>query len=102
MLNFVRGKINDGIIQPEHFVPLLEQAYAVQNPTMRCEEIFREKIKNCVGKYFRWILSPSSGATFVSDVLYPKPMRSLRDVDEAIPIELDSLGTQWTNQIGRS
>ena len=36
------------------FVPLTEQTYAVQNPTMRCEEIFREKIQKLCGvKYFR-------------------------------------------------
>jgi hypothetical protein len=61
---------------------------------------FRDEIHVRVRQYLDWILSPSGGRSFVSDVLIPKPMRSLRDVDEIISIELDSLGTQWTNQTG--
>ncbi|NLE55412.1 MAG: hypothetical protein GX617_10770, partial [Lentisphaerae bacterium] len=101
MLDFVRGKISDGSIRPEHFIPLLEKAYGVQTPTTPGEIVFQDEIRLRVRQYLDWILSPSSGLNFVSDVLIPKPMRSLRDVDEAIPIELDSLGTQWTGRSGR-
>jgi hypothetical protein len=98
MLDFVRGKISDGSLRAEHFIPLLERAYGVETPTT-CGEIgFRNEIRLRVRQYMDWILSPSAGLNFVSDVLIPKPMRSLRDVDEAISIELDSLGTQWTSR----
>ena len=94
-VGFVKQKISDGSLRPEHFIPLLEEAYGVQAPTTVGENVFRETIHLRVRQYFDWILS-STGDGFVSDVLIPKPMRSLRDVDEMIPIELDSLGSQWT------
>jgi hypothetical protein len=100
MLDFVRGKISDGTLLPEHFIPFLEQAYGVQAPTTPGEIVFRDEIHLRVRQYFDWILSPSVGLNFVSDVLIPKPMRSLRDVDEAIPIELDPLGSHWVNTSG--
>ncbi len=100
MLDFVRGKVSDGSLRPEHFIPLLEQAYGVQTPTTPGETVFRDEIQLRVRQYLDWILSPAAGLTFVSDVLIPKPMRSLRDVDEAIPIELDSPGSQWTARTG--
>ncbi len=96
MVDFVRGKISDGSLRPEHFIPLLERAYGVQAPNAPGEAVFREEIHLRVRQYMDWILSPAAGLSFVSDVLIPKPMRSLRDVDEAIPIELDSVGSQWT------
>ncbi|MBX7213997.1 MAG: hypothetical protein K1X39_08320 [Thermoflexales bacterium] len=95
MLDFVRGRINDGSLRWEQFVQMLEQAYGVGTPTTQGEMSFREEIRLRVRQYFDWILSPSGGSSFVSDILIPKPMTSLRDVDEAIPIELDSLGTEW-------
>jgi hypothetical protein len=100
MLDFVRGKISDGSLRPEHFIPLLEQAYGVQAPTTPGETAFRNEIHLRVRQYLDWILSPAAGLSFVSDVLIPKPMRSLRDVDEAIPIELDTLGSRWTSRTG--
>jgi hypothetical protein len=100
MIDFIRGKVSDGSLRPEHFIPLLEAAYGVQNPTTGGEVAFRDEIHLRVRQYLDWILSPTAGLSFVSDVLIPKPMRSLRDVDEAIPIELDTLGSQWTAHTG--
>lgn len=100
MIDFVRGKISDGSLRPEHFIPLLEKAYGVETPGTPGEVVFRDEIRIRVRQYFDWILSPAAGLTFVSDALIPKPMRSLRDVDEAVPIELDSLGSQWTARAG--
>jgi hypothetical protein len=98
MLDFVKGKISDGSLRPEVFISLLEKAYCVQNPETPSEAGFLSEIHLRVRQYFDWILSPASGRNFVSEVLIPKPMSSLRDVDEAIPIELDTLGTQWTTR----
>jgi hypothetical protein len=100
MVDFVRGKISDGTLRPESFIPFLEEAYGVQTPTTPGEAVFRDEIRLRVRQYLDWILSPAAGQSFVSDVLIPKPMRSLRDVDEAIVIELDSLGSQWTAHRG--
>ena len=97
MLDFVRGKISDGSLRAEHFIPLLEEAYGVQNPTTTSEINFRDEIHLRVHQYLDWILSPSAGLNFVSEVLIPNPMRSLRNVDEMIPIELDSLGSRWAS-----
>lgn len=95
MLDFVKGKISDGSLQPEYFISFLEQVYGVKTPTTPGENVFRDEIHKRVHQYFDWILSPAAGLSFVSDVLIPKPMRSLRDVDEAIPIELDLIGSRW-------
>lgn len=95
-LDVARRKISDGSLRPEHFIPILEAAYGVQNPTTPGEIAFRHEIDIRVHQYFDWIVTPTAGYTFVSDVLIPKPMSSLRDVDEPISIELDELGSQWT------
>lgn len=98
-LEFVRGKVSDGSLRAEHFIPFLEQAYGVQSPTTPGEIIFQNEIDLRVHQYLDWILSPTAEQTFVSDILIPKPMRSLRDVDEPIPIELDTIGSQWTARV---
>jgi hypothetical protein len=43
------------------------------------------------------IVGAGAGAEFVSDVLVPSPMRSLRDVDEQVEIGLDHNGNVWAN-----
>jgi hypothetical protein len=88
-------------VRADHFIPLLEEAYHVKSPNTAGEVVFREEIHLRVQQFFDWILSAGSGRTFVSDVLIPKPMRSLRDVDEAIEIELDNTGSQWAARSGR-
>lgn len=95
-IDFVRRLVSNGSLKPEHFIPILEDAYRVQNPSEPGMEAFCNEIHLRVRQYLDWILSPSNTLEFVSDVLVPKPMKSLRDVDETIPIELDSIGTQWT------
>jgi len=97
-LDFVRRKISDGTLRPEFFISMLERAYGVQTPVSHKELVFHTEIRLRVRQYFDWILTAGSDQTFISDVLIPKPMRSLRDVDEAIPIELDSLGSIWTTR----
>lgn len=98
MLDFVRGKVSDGSLGPDNFIPILEEAYGVRTATTPGEIVFGEEIRTRVRQYLDWLLSPSAGKRFVSEILIPAPMRSLRDVDEPIPIELDSLGRQWTAQ----
>ena len=96
MLDFVKQKVAEGALKAEDFIPLLEQAYRVQTPRSPSEIVFQEEIRLRVQQFFDQILGAGSGTTFVSDTLIPKPMRSLRDVDEPVEIELDSSGSQWS------
>lgn len=98
MLDFVKQKIADGTLQATDFIPLLEEAYRVQAPSFPGEATFREEIHLRLQQFLDQIVGAGSGNTFVSNALIPKPMRSLRDVDEPIEIELDSLGSQWAAQ----
>lgn len=101
MLDFVRGQISNGSICANDFIPVLENAYGVYNPTELGEIAFYDEINLRVQQYLDWILSPNIGSSFVSEVLIPKPMISLRDVDEAIPIVLDTYDNQWTGRSRR-
>ncbi|GIU76758.1 MAG: hypothetical protein KatS3mg004_3845 [Bryobacteraceae bacterium] len=94
MIDFVKQRIADGSIRPDAFVPLLEDAYMVAKPTVPGEASFQAEIQLRVRQFLDQILA--SGSTrFVSEALIPKPMRSLRDVDEAITITLDDDGSAW-------
>ncbi|MEQ9000960.1 MAG: helicase-related protein [Coleofasciculus sp. B1-GNL1-01] len=100
MLDFVKQKITEGSLNENNFVPILEQAYRVAGGNRVNEQAFRNQIRLQVQQFLDQILGAGSGEKFVSGVLIPKPMTSLRDVDEAIPIELDSTGTQWATRSG--
>lgn len=102
MLDFVKQKISEGSLRADHFVPFLEEAYRVQDASTVGEETFRGKIRLRVQQFLDQIIGAGSGSTFVSEVIIPRPMRSLRDVDEPIEIELDNTGTQWAIRVARS
>ena len=89
MLNFVKKQISSGKLSADDFIPLLENAYGVTHPGNPAEEGFRSEIRRHVGHFLDQIIGAGSGERFVSDALIPRPMRSLRDVDEAIEIELE-------------
>ncbi|MGB3204723.1 MAG: helicase-related protein [Crinalium sp.] len=99
MLNFVKQRITDGSLGVNDFIPILEQAYLVASVSAMREQAFRDQIRLQVQQFLDQIIGAGSGEKFVSRVLFPPPMTSLRDVDEAIPIELDSTGTQWAAQV---
>jgi hypothetical protein len=83
-----------------NFTPILQQAYHVQGATDPALAAFAAEIAQQVDSFlFDQIAGSGSSATFVSEVLIPQAMRSLRDVDEPIEIELDSYGTDWANRI---
>jgi hypothetical protein len=98
MLDFLKKKFTDGSLKPEDFIPMLQEAYLVENPVSVAERAFSEEILFRVRQFVDQIVGAGSGAKFVSEVLVPAPMRSLRDVDEPIDIELDNLGSQWAAQ----
>jgi hypothetical protein len=95
ILDVVRKEISDGNLRASDFIPILRDAYMVAAPATPGEKSFYDEIDLRVQQYLDWILGAGSGTTFVSEALIPSPMRSLRDVDETIEIELDSVGTQW-------
>ena len=102
MLEFIKQKISDGSLRAENFASILEGAYLVQPAVTIGESTFRDEIRRRLPQLLDQIISAGSNNKFVSEVLIPKPMRSLRDVDEAIEIELDNAGTQWSTRVGRS
>lgn len=99
MLDFMKKQITSGAIQAQNFISLLLDAYLVNTPTNSAENAFHDDILLRVPQLLDQIIGAPSGLTFVSDALYPSPMRSLRDVDESIDIELDSDGSIWGRSV---
>lgn len=97
MLDFVKQQIAQGNLRPDSFIPLLQQAYLVDSTSSVASQHFRDTINAGVQRFWDQINSASPSSQFVSEALIPKPMRSLRDVDEPIVIELDSTGSTWAS-----
>jgi hypothetical protein len=95
MVDYIKKKISTGTITPDQFIPILQKAYRVNNPNSPVEEYFNDEIDQRVRQFFDQIVGANPKCTFVSEALYPQPMRSLRDVDEPIVIELDDTGSSW-------
>lgn len=90
MLDAVKRKVATGDIVSQDFVSLLEQSYfGASSPETQA------LIDARVRRYLDQILSAPSSMTFASEALIPKPMASLREVDEQLEIELDAAGTTW-------
>ena len=89
MLDFVKRQISSGTLSADDFIPLLEDAYGVTHPNNPAEEGFRSEIRQHVRHFLKQIIGAGSHELFVSNALIPRPMRSLRDVDETIEIELE-------------
>lgn len=102
MLDFVKQRISEGSLRADQFIPLLEEAYLVDTPTTPGELAFHEEIPLRVRQFLDQIIGAGLGVKFVSQVIIPRPMNSLRDVDEALDIELDDDGTQWARRERRS
>ena len=81
------------------FRRFLQEAYRVRGTTDPKLAAFATEIAQQVDAFlYDQIAGSGATATFVSEVLSPAPMRSLRDVDEPVEIELDSYGTEWANR----
>lgn len=100
MVDYVRKQIASGSIRPEDFIPLLERAYGVSAGNDVARSGFREEIRLRVRQFLDQLVGAGPNKKFVSDVLIPRPMRSLRDVDDPIPVMLDRTGTLWAGQSG--
>ena len=101
-IDFVKQQIDNGSIRAEDFVSILEDAYLAQKDSTIDGVAFRNDIRRRVQAFLDQITTAGSNKVWVSDALIPRPMRSLRDVDEAIDIELDNAGTQWAMRTDRS
>jgi hypothetical protein len=97
-LDFVKKQIRDGKIRSEQFIPILEEAYRVSGIDSPGTNAFREEIRIRVNEFFDQILGAGPHVEWVSEALLPQPMRSLRDVDEQLPVELDENGTRWATR----
>jgi hypothetical protein len=96
MLDFVKRQISTGQIGADDFIPFLESAYRVQGVNGVGQDAFRKEIRLRVQQFLDQILYAGNSQSFVSGALKPfEPMRSLREVDEQIEIELDEAGTRW-------
>jgi len=98
MIDTIKKKISTGEINSDQFVRLLKEAYRVARPSSPAEQFFNDEIEQRVKLFLDQIIGASPQSTFVSEALYPQPMRSLRDVDEAIDIELDDIGSRWASK----
>jgi hypothetical protein len=92
---FIKKQISDGKIRAEQFIPILEQAYGVVDIDAPGPNAFREEITKRVNEFFDQVLGAGPHIDWVSEALIPQPMRSLRDVDEQLSVELDDNGTRW-------
>jgi hypothetical protein len=97
-VEFIRKQISQGTLRVEDFLDILERAYLVKDRTDPRSVATRDEIRRRVGQFRDQIIVPGP-AEWVSDALNPSPMRSLREVDEQVPIELDSNGTAWGEQV---
>ncbi len=98
MVDFVKKQISQGALRPEAFIPMLDESYRVGQAKGLGPAAFQAEIGLRVRQFFDQILGAGGHVTFVSEALVPKPMRSLRDVDEQIEIELDANGTDWARR----
>lgn len=101
MVDFVKRRISEGALSADDFVPMLDEAYLVHRTPSVGAAGFETEIRMRVRQFLDQILGAGGQATFVSDALVPRPMRSLRDVDEQIEIELDPNGSTWAARIGQ-
>jgi hypothetical protein len=98
----VRALIANGSIRTDDFIPVLEQAYLVDPvpPNDVARQTFRDEIHLRVQQFFDQIVG-ATNSQWVSEALIPRPMNSLRDVDEPIPIQLDQTGSLWSVRASR-
>lgn len=96
----VRRLYTSGAITADDFIPFLEEAYRVTNPQDVAAQTFRTEIRLRVQQFFDQIIQAGASQQWVSDALIPRPMTSLRDIDEPIPIHLDQDGAAWSSRQG--
>jgi hypothetical protein len=94
-IDFIRKQILQGALRFDDFFDILERAYLVNGTTDAQSADVRDEIRRRVAQFRDQIVSGGATTEWVSDALMPSPMRSLREVDEQITIELDGNGSAW-------
>ena len=86
-LDFVKTKVSMGAITAGTMSPMLEAAYGpkANDVPIRVSRLVDQIVQ-------------AAGISMVSDALIPPPLRSLREVDESVDIELDSDATTWSSR----
>lgn len=97
-IDFLKKKISTGEITPQKFIHFLKESYRVADIDAPAAKFFSEQIEIRIKQFFDQIIGAGANCDWVSNALYPPPMRSLRDVDEAIEIELDETGSRWASK----
>ncbi len=98
-LQFVIQKIASGDLSNADFVPFLKEAYNVLDSAEPGARVFSDEIERLVQVFlFDEMSAPGSAGKSIFDVLDPPPLRSLRDVDEPVPITLDFTGSEWARR----
>lgn len=100
MVDFVKKQISQGKIRAEDFIPILQQAYNLMDSKSPIAMAFAQEIRGLVNLFLDQVVAAGSQTTFVSEALTPRPMNSLREVDELLEIELDDAGTKWSIRAG--
>ncbi len=94
-VDFIRKQILQGTLRFDDFIDVLERAYLVKEGADSRSSEMRDEIRRRVEQFRNQIISGGATTEWVSDALMPSPMRSLREVDEQITIELDGNGSAW-------
>lgn len=102
MVDHVRGLITQGNMRAEDFIGMLERGYLADRPEAPAAAGLRTEIGNSVRRFLDQIIAAGGQGGLVGNVLVPRPMRSLRDVDEPVPIEIDSNGEAWMRRVSRT
>jgi len=97
--DFIRKEITAGRIRQADFIEILEEAYDVRNAGDAARAVFRDEIQTRVPEFFDQIIT-AQNSEWVSETLIPRPMTSLRDVDDPIDINLDAYGSRWATNRG--
>ncbi|MGN7360441.1 helicase-related protein [Paenibacillus sp. SAF-054] len=78
-----RKLIEDGKLTEEKVIDHLNRSYGIGDPG---SEDFKFEIEQMVRKFFNQLRNPKQN--FTSDSINPKPMRSLRDIDEPVDFKI--------------
>ena len=98
MIDFVKREISKGNIGADQFIGPLQDAYAAGMSGTGVWDSFAGDIAQRVPQFLDQITAAGVQETFVSDALLPRPMTSLRDVDDLLAIEIDDAGARWASR----